>query len=102
MRFAFCIFKYFPYGGIQRDLMKMLRECQARGHEVKVFTLRWEAPPLDDIEVEILPIVGLNRHSQYAHFADAVRVAVHAEDFDLVVGFNKMPGLDVYYAGDSC
>ncbi len=102
MRFAFCIFKYFPYGGIQRDLMKMLRECQARGHEVKIFTLRWEAPPLDDVEVECLPIVGLNRHSQYDHFAEAVRVAVAAEHFDLVVGFNKMPGLDVYYAGDSC
>ncbi len=102
MRFAFTIFKYFPFGGIQRDLMKVVRECQARGHEVKVFTLRWEAPPAEDLEVEVLPIVGLNRHSQYENFAAAVCEAVAADRFDLVVGFNKMPGLDVYYAGDSC
>ncbi len=102
MRFAFCIFKYFPYGGIQRDLLKVVRECRARGHAVKVFTLRWEANPVDDLDVEVIPIVGLNRHSQYGHFAEAVAQAVENDNFDLIVGFNKMPGLDVYYAGDSC
>ena len=39
MRFALAIFKYFPFGGIQRDLLKVARECRARGHEVCVFTL---------------------------------------------------------------
>ena len=102
MRFAFCIFKYFPYGGIQRDLMKIVGECRRRGHEIKIFTLRWQAPEAPELDVEVVPILGLNRHSQYEHFAHAVHEAVAADNFDLVVGFNKMPGLDVYYAGDSC
>ncbi len=104
MRFAFCIFKYFPYGGIQRDLMKVVSECRARGHAVKIFTLRWQAPLLETegVEVEVAPIEGLSRHTQYEHFAEYVNKAVHQEEFDLVIGFNKMPGLDVYYAGDSC
>lgn len=107
MRFAFCIFKYFPYGGIQRDMIKISRECLRRGHQVKVFTLRWNAPPLDEpelmaLDVEVVPISGLNRHAQYERFAEHVQEAVAQADFDLVVGFNKMPGLDVYYAGDSC
>jgi len=107
VRFAFCIFKYFPYGGIQRDMIKVGRECLRRGHQVKIFTLRWNAPPLDDpelagLDIEVVPISGLNRHSQYQHFAEYVQEAVTHADFDLVVGFNKMPGLDVYYAGDSC
>ena len=34
--FAFCIFKYFPYGGISRDLMKLVDACLARGHRVRV------------------------------------------------------------------
>lgn len=105
MRIAFAIFKYFPYGGIQRDLMKVAREARRRGHEVKIFTLRWQAPPLDEtlgIEVEILPISGLSRHTQYDKFAHALNTAVQREPFDLVVGFNKMAGLDAYYAGDSC
>ena len=102
MRFAFCIFKYFPYGGIQRDLMKFVNECQKRGHEVKIFCLRWQAPPAHGVEVEIVPIVGITHHAQYEHFADVVRQRVREDHFDLVVGFNKIPGLDVYYAGDSC
>lgn len=102
MRVALSIFKYFPYGGIQRDMLKVARECLRRGHEVKIFTLRWEGPAEPDLDVEVLPIVGLNRHSQYDHFAVALHEAVAEDKFDLLVGFNKMPGLDVYYAGDSC
>lgn len=102
MRFAFVIFKYFPFGGIQRDMMRVVHEAQSRGHFVKIFTLRWQAPIPDDIEVEVLPIVGLSRHTQYERLAVDVNKAVAADHFDLVFGFNKIPGLDVYYAGDSC
>ena len=102
MRIAFVIFKYFPYGGIQRDLMKVLAEAQARGHEAKIFTLRWQASKPDHVEVVELPIQGFNRHTQYDNFAEDVLAAVEKEHFDLVVGFNKIAGLDVYYAGDSC
>lgn len=102
MKFAFVIFKYFPYGGIQRDMMKLLRESQRRGHSVKVFTLRWQGPITDDVDFLELPIVGFNRHTQYDNFARNVLHEVRAGGFDLVVGFNKIAGLDVYYAGDSC
>jgi len=102
MRVALSIFKYFPYGGIQRDMLKVARECLRRGHQVKVFSLRWEGPAEPDLDVELLPVVGINRHSQYDHFAVALHEAVADDEFDLLVGFNKMPGLDVYYAGDSC
>jgi len=102
MRIAFVIFKYFPFGGIQRDLMKVLREAQRRGHETKVYALRWEAQLPDDIEVVKLPIVGRTHHTQYDNFARDVRARVATGQFDLVDGFNKIAGLDVYYAGDSC
>lgn len=102
MRIAFAIFKYFPFGGIQRDLMKVIRELQRRGHEVSVFTLRWDAPPPEDLKVYALPLRGLSRHAQYDHFAEQVNAHVAHDPPDLLVGFNKMPGLDVYYAGDSC
>ncbi|MEM7100553.1 MAG: glycosyltransferase family 4 protein [Pseudomonadota bacterium] len=103
MHFAFCIFKYFPYGGIQRDMLKMASACLEKGHQITVFTLRWEAPaPELPIEVVELPIEGINRHSQYENFAEGVRNETASRQFDLVLGFNKMPGLDVYYAGDPC
>ena len=104
MQLAIAIFKYFPYGGVQRDMMKVAREMLQRGHTVKIFTLRWHAPDLDEagIEVEVMPVVGLTRHDQYDRFAEDVNNAIRAGHFDLVMGFNKMAGLDVYYAGDSC
>ena len=102
MQIAFCIFKYFPYGGIQRDLLKLGRECRARGMGVRIYTIRWLADPPEDMELCVLPAAALSRHRQYERFAGRVREDLERRPVDLVVGMNKMPGLDVYYAGDSC
>ena len=32
MRLAFCLYKYFPHGGLQRDLLRIALACQRRGH----------------------------------------------------------------------
>ena len=42
MRIAFCINKYFPYGGLQRDFMRIAKEVLSRGHTVRVYTRQWE------------------------------------------------------------
>ena len=102
MQIAFCIFKYFPYGGIQRDLLKLGLECRARGMGVRIYTIRWLADPPEDMELCVLPAASLSRHGQYERFAVRVREDLERRPVDLVVGMNKMPGLDVYYAGDSC
>ncbi len=106
MQIAFCIFKYFPFGGIQRDLMKLARESLARGHEVRVYVVHWNAPlPAETgeaIEVVKAPVSALANHRLYERFAAWVRDHLRRHPVDVVVGMNKMPGLDVYYAGDSC
>ena len=102
MQIAFTIFKYFPHGGIQRDLMKMARECLKRGHRVRVYAIRWNAPLPDDIDVRIVPVEALSNHRLYERFSQSVHEHVRSHPVDLLVGINKMPGLDVYYAGDSC
>ena len=102
MQIAFCIFKYFPHGGIPRDLMKLARECLARGHRVRVYAARWQAQRPEGIEVVEAPVRALSNHARYRLFADWVHEHVRHHPVDLLVGMNKMPGLDVYYAGDSC
>ena len=82
--------------------MKIVRECMARGHKATIYTLRWQADKPADIEVVEVPINGLNRHRQYDNFTLAVQQELRQRQFDLVIGFNKMAGLDVYYAGDPC
>ena len=41
MQLAFVLYKYFPFGGLQRDFMRIALECQRRGHQIRVYTLIW-------------------------------------------------------------
>lgn len=100
MRIAFCLFKYFPYGGMQRDALRIGRLLLARGHTVEFFTLNWQGETDPALPVHLLPARGFGNHTRYADFARAFGVA--ARDFDGRLGFNKLPGLDVYYAADTC
>lgn len=102
MKFAFCLYKYFPYGGLQRDFIRIARECQKRGHTVKVYVLTWQGPVPDDIDVTIVPVDALFNHTKYKRFSRWVDEELKRCPVDGVVGFNKMPGLDIYYAADSC
>lgn len=102
MHLAFSIFKFFPHGGITRDLVKMASESLARGHRVRVYSSRWEAEPPEGVERVHVPVRSLTRHRLYERYADWVREHRRRNPVDLLVGMNKMPGLDVYYAGDSC
>jgi len=103
MKFAFVIFKYFPYGGAQRDMLRIARDCAARGHEVRIYTGQWRGdPPGDGIEVVCLPVPGGLNHRRHRRLIEAITERLRADGPDLVVGFNRMPGLDVYYAADPC
>lgn len=102
MKLAFCLYKYFPYGGLQRDFIRIARECQKRGHTVKVYALRWDGEIPTDIDVSIAKVNALFNHNKYQKFTAWVETQLANNPVDCVVGFNKMPGLDIYYAADSC
>ena len=102
MRIAFAIFKFFPHGGVARDLKKIVVECLERGHDVRIYAMTWQGPPLDGASAEVVPTPGLRSHVRQRRFAAEIAARVAARPVDLLVGMNKMPGLDVYYAGDSC
>lgn len=102
MKVAFCLLKYFPYGGMQRDLLHMVLEARRRGHETTVYTGDWQGAVPDGLRVVTLPPRGFANHRKHFNFHVDVQERLRAEPHDLVIGFNKMPGLDVYYAADLC
>lgn len=102
MNLAFCLFKYFPFGGLQRDFIRIARECIQRGHSIDVYTMRWEGEYEPQLSVTLLPVKGLQNHTRSQTFAKQVQAHLAQKRYDLVVGFNKMPGLDLYYAADTC
>jgi UDP-glucose:(heptosyl)LPS alpha-1,3-glucosyltransferase len=102
MKLAFCLFKYFPFGGLQRDFMRIAKECVKRGHSVDVYTMEWDGELDLALPVHIISPKSRQNHTRSQHFAAQLKKEFANKHYDLIVGFNKMPGLDVYYAADTC
>ncbi len=56
MKLAFLLFEYFPYGGLQRDMLAIAEAAEARGHQVTVFTRAWHAERPASPRVETLEV----------------------------------------------
>ncbi|EFH1510107.1 TPA: lipopolysaccharide glucosyltransferase I [Escherichia coli] len=99
---AFCLYKYFPFGGLQRDFMRIASTVATRGHHVRVYTQSWEGDCPDAFELIRVPVKSHTNHGRNAEYYAWVQNHLKAHPADRVVGFNKMPGLDVYFAADVC
>ncbi|MDR2365128.1 MAG: glycosyltransferase family 4 protein [Zoogloeaceae bacterium] len=99
---AFILYKYFPFGGLQRDFLAVALECRRRGAGIRVYALSWTGDIPTGFDVRIAPVTAFFNHKRYEKFTDWVLADLRREPVTRVVGFNKMPGLDVYYAADPC
>jgi len=102
MKLAFAIFRYFPFGGLQRDMLAIAQAAQAGGHQVSIFCDAWQGEKVPDIDVVEIKSSGFFNIAGVKNFVTAFTQQFQRHQFDLLIGFNKMPGLDVYFAGDSC
>jgi UDP-glucose:(heptosyl)LPS alpha-1,3-glucosyltransferase len=100
MRYAFIIFKYFPYGGMQRDMLRTANELLKRGHQVDIFTMSWQGEQPAGINVHVLPQTGWFNYTRYQKFIDAT--FLQAKNYDYIFGYNRMAGLDAHFAADPC
>ncbi len=106
MKLAFVLFKYFPYGGLERDFLRIAKICQARGHHISVYSFIWEGDVPEGFDLTLIPVKGFTNHQRIQDFSNKFSNLLlqpdNNERFDLVVGFNKMKDLDLYYAADPC
>lgn len=100
MKLAFCLFNYFPYGGLQRDFLRIAKTCKERGHEIHVYTMKWEGQAEPWLQVHLIKVAAWQNHARGFKFADVIKAQLN--QYDRVIGFNKMPYLDLYYAADVC
>lgn len=102
MKLAFCVFRYFPFGGLQKDMLRIAEAAVAAGHRVHIFCGEWEGDQPGFCGVTARPVQALTNHGRDAELARVLVRKAKQWGAHLVVGFNRMPGLDVYYAADSC
>lgn len=99
---ALVIIRYFDFGGLQNEMLRVAKLLIERGHKVEVITSDWQGDVIDVIERHIVPITAKINHKKIQQLATIVENRVKEKHFDCVVGFNKIPGLDFYFAGDVC
>ncbi|MGE0500056.1 MAG: glycosyltransferase family 4 protein [Rhizobiaceae bacterium] len=97
---AVAVFSQATGGGIERDFIRLARILAGRGHAVTLYTTAM-GPIAEDYPVHLLKRRGLSNHARMAAFGSDVAAATRGRH-DLVVGFQKLPGLDVLYCGDWC
>lgn len=103
MKIACVLYRWFAHGGLQRDCLIIARKLAARGHHVEILCGAWDGPAAPDgITVRVIGRSGLTNHGRNRRFASAVAPLLAGGGYDRIVGFDRMPGLDIYYAADRC
>ena len=103
MNIAICLYTYFPYGGLQRDFLRIAEVLVKRGHHVRVYTRKWDADVKPAwLDIVFVPTSSFSNHSKNSLYYHWIQNHLKDHPVDKVVGFNKMPNLDVYYGADVC
>jgi UDP-glucose:(heptosyl)LPS alpha-1,3-glucosyltransferase len=102
MKLGFLLFDYFPFGGLQRDCLKIAQRCGERGHDVTIFTRTWQGDRPNKLQVELFGRHGASNVGRNRAWLKQLAEALPQRRLDGVIGFNKLPGLDVYYGSDPC
>jgi UDP-glucose:(heptosyl)LPS alpha-1,3-glucosyltransferase len=102
MKIGFVLFDYFPFGGLERDCFHIASRCAEQGHEVTIFTRTWQGEQPAHMKVELLGRHGLTIPARNRHFVRRLAEILPQRELDGVAGFNRLPGLDVYYGADPC
>ena len=100
------LYRYFPFGGLQKDALRLIEELLRRGEEVCCLTTSWlgEQPSSPRFSLRLVRPRGLTNTSRMESFGrEFARLAAERRAAgDVAVAMNRLPGADVYFAADAC
>ena len=101
-KFVLIIYKYFPFGGAQRDMM-LLAEKLSKTFAVEILTMEWNAiKPSKNIQIKLLKNNAFFNHKKYSNFQQKALEYLESQTDSISIAFSKLSGFDFYYAADSC
>lgn len=102
MNIALVLFDWFAHGGLQRDCRRIGESLLARGARVDILCMNRDGDLPDGMLLIQAPGVTGNSVSARRHFAAFLARHLGQHDYAAVIGFNRVPGLDYYFAADTC
>ncbi|ATI64140.1 glycosyltransferase family 4 protein [Edwardsiella tarda] len=92
--------KYRPDGGAERFVSRALEALDSHDIELNVITRQWQGPIKPDWHIHLCDPRKWGRISRERGFAHAARALWQHQRFDLVQSHERIPGCDLYRAGD--
>lgn len=92
--------KYRPDGGAERFVSRALTALSNQNLELNVITREWQGEKQDDWHIHICDPRKWGRISREREFANAARALWEQQQFDIVQSHERIPGCDIYRAGD--
>jgi UDP-glucose:(heptosyl)LPS alpha-1,3-glucosyltransferase len=99
MRFGMAISNLSSFGGLQRDCLSIARHIVAAGHDVTILTTEIRGAIADPGCLVRVILTG-SRTNPGRDIALGAALGSQRREFDRIIGFNKLPMLDIYYSGD--
>ncbi len=101
-KFVLVIYKYFPFGGAQRDMMLLAKKL-SKSFTVEILTMEWNAiKPPKNIKIKLLKNNAFFNHKKYLIFQQKALEYIESQKDSISIAFSKLSGFDFYYAADSC
>ena len=92
--------KYRPDGGAERFVSRALEALEQQDLDLNVITREWQGDANPNWHIHLCNPLKLGRISRERGFAVAARALWEKERFDLVQSHERIPGCDIYRAGD--
>ncbi|MFN3476913.1 MAG: glycosyltransferase family 4 protein, partial [Candidatus Methylomirabilales bacterium] len=102
MRIALVRQRYQVGGGAERSLESLMAELIKEGHDVHLFTNRWDATKLDGVTFHRVPIIKGLSFLKVLSFAAFSYLQLKRMNFDIIHSFERTLYQDIYRAGDGC
>ena len=100
MKLAIVRQKYTPFGGAERFVERALTALREKGVDVSIIAREWRADAPAGLQGVRIDPFYLGRTWRDAGFARGVQRLIAEKRFDLVQSHERIPGCDIYRAGD--
>ena len=87
MNLAFCIDRYFPYGGREQSFLNIAQASRDRGFQVKIYAADWKGDRPAGLQIIPVPVRGMSNHRRILTYAMALKAIIRPEQHDLIIGF---------------